>query len=84
MEDRMIIEKLKELLSHYVVDKTALADVSMEDHLSHDLHIDSFNIVEIVLDVEEYFGVIMDDEAISQMETFGNCFNILKKSLATS
>ena len=82
MEDQTIISKLKEVLLPYVASEKVLVNVAMDAHLSHDLNIDSYNIVEIVLDVEELFNVEIDDESISQMETFGSCFNVLKRILA--
>jgi len=80
MKDQEIIEKLKEVILPYVDDESLLDTVNLNTHLTKDLNINSANIVDIVLDVEEMFDVAIDDDDIGDMETIGSCVNILKQS----
>ena len=82
MDKSKRLEELKNILLPYVEDETSLVDLTEEVHLTHDLKINSYNIVEIILDIEEFFGINLADEYTGQMETIGNCLNIMQQNLA--
>ena len=47
-----------------------------------DLKINSANLVDIVLDVEEAYGITIDNESMERMLTVGAAMDIIKEKLA--
>ncbi|MEM8909181.1 MAG: phosphopantetheine-binding protein [Bacteroidota bacterium] len=80
MNDQQIIQKLKEVFLLYVDDESLLANASLDAHLTRDLNINSANIVDIVLDIEDMFGVEIDDDSIGEMETLRKCLAVLRSN----
>ena len=82
MKENKFLEILKNILKPYVEEEEVLADVSKSSHLTQDLKISSYNIVEIILDMEEYFRTELADECTGRLETIGSCLNIMKQNFA--
>ena len=49
----------------------------LEDHLIDDLQINSAHMVDIILDIEDHFDVIMDDEAIGKLITLKDSIDLI-------
>ncbi len=70
MAKEEIFEKLKEL----VVDQLGVEEdeVTLEANIQDDLGADSLDIVDLVMSVEEEFGVKIADEELENMKTVGD------------
>ncbi len=79
-----IIDRLHRIVEPYVEDEEALTSVDEDTNLLEDLSIDSMNLVDIILDVEEEFGIEIDDEAAEQMTTVGSAVDIIASRLAAA
>ena len=55
--------------------------VSMESKLEEDLEIDSLGIVEVVMAFEDEFGIEINDEELSDVETVGQAVNLLHSKI---
>lgn len=82
MDDKILLDELKRILTPYVEDENLLTDVNNETQLAEDLKIDSYNIVDIILDLEDLLGVRFADKYISQFKTVGNCYRMLQQNIA--
>jgi len=65
----MIFEKIKELLCDNLgIDEN---DVTMDASLVDDLNIDSLDVVELIMAIEEEFGIEIPEEDVEKVSTVG-------------
>jgi acyl carrier protein len=81
MDEQTIITRLKPILETYVEDKSLLKKLSVETDFIKDLKINSANLVDIILDVEEEFGIVIDNAAMERMLTIGAATSIIKDQI---
>jgi acyl carrier protein len=65
MENSQIIEQLKSIIKPYVNDAEAMKNLTESTDFITDLKINSANLVDIVLDVEEAFKIEIDNESMA-------------------
>jgi acyl carrier protein len=82
MENTEIIEKLKHIIKPYVNDQSAMKNLTESTDFIRDLKINSANLVDIVLDVEEVFSISIDNESMEKMLTVDATIAIIKNKLA--
>lgn len=74
---------LLEIIKPYLPEEIGVQEVSEEKHLINDLKINSAHIVDIVLDIEDKFDIMIDDDAIGEMNTVQDSIDmVLKKAAA--
>ena len=81
MENNQIIEQLKSIIKPYVNDAEAMKNLTESTDFIADLKINSANLVDIVLDVEEAFKIEIDNESMAKMLTVAATINIIKNKL---
>jgi acyl carrier protein len=81
MENNQIIEQLKSIIKPYVNDAEAMKNLTESTDFIADLKINSANLVDIVLDVEEAFKIEIDNESMAKMLTVAATINIIKSKL---
>ena len=76
MSKEEIFDKLKEL----VVDQLGVEEdeVTMEASMQDDLGADSLDLVDLVMSVEEEFGVKVADEDLENIKTVGDIVNYIE------
>ena len=67
MEKELLIEKLKEVVKPYVQDQIAFEQLTEDTDFINDLKVNSANLIDIVLDVEDVFDIEIDNESMEQM-----------------
>lgn len=72
-----IEERLKEIISDQL--KVDIEDIKPESSFVEDLNADSLDIVELIMAIEEEFGIEIPDEDASQITTVGDAVEYLKK-----
>ncbi len=77
MDREKISKELIEIITPYVPEKDLLNKISESNDLINDLHINSAHIVDIVLDVEEKYDIMIDDDAINKMNTVGESIDVI-------
>ncbi len=82
MTQEEIIQKLKIIITPYAKAKEALNNISPDTDFIKDLKVNSANLVDIVLDVEETFNIEIDNDAMEQMLTVGSAIQIVQNKLA--
>lgn len=81
MNDQLLND-FKEILAPYVKEKELLQTMSPETKLGDDLHINSSNVVDIVLDAETKYDIIFQDSDFEKLNTVGSCIAVVEEKLA--
>jgi acyl carrier protein len=81
MTREQIKDELKEIISDYVTEKELLPSLNEQHELIADLKINSAHIVDIVLDIEDKYDIMIEDEAIGKMGTVGESIDIIFQKL---
>lgn len=84
MNRESILSKLKDLIQPYVGDNDAFTSMNEKSDLINDLKINSAHIVDIVLDIESEFDIMIDDESINEMITVGSSIDVVETKLAVA
>ena len=73
----MIFEKVKAALaSQFELDP---ATITMETNLIDDIGADSLDVVELIMELEDEFGITISDEAAAELYTVGRIVEYLEK-----
>ncbi|MFN4197684.1 MAG: acyl carrier protein [Flavobacterium sp.] len=82
MERSEIIEKLKQVVQPYVKNQEAFENLTESTDFIRDLKINSANLVDVVLDIEEVFDITIDNEAMEKMLDVQSTLAIISSKLA--
>jgi acyl carrier protein len=77
-----IQEDLKTIIAPYLQDKSLLEGIGGHTHLLNDLKINSAHLVDVVLDAETHFNIMIDDDSMEKMLTVDACIGVIEKKLA--
>ncbi|SHG29201.1 acyl carrier protein [Flagellimonas flava] len=75
-------QKLKTIVSTYLPDDLSPMDIQPESNFIEELNINSANLVDIVLDVEDTFDIMLENEDMDGMQTVSDALNIIDKKIA--
>jgi acyl carrier protein len=82
MSDKELLEKLKKIVTPYVQDKEGLENFDETTDFINDLQINSANLVDVVLDVEDEFDIEIDNDSMKDMLSVLDAKNIIQFKLA--
>ena len=75
MDKQEIQSKLIEVISNHVhVDPSS---VTPDQHLRHDLGLDSLDVAEMVYEIEERFGISISDESAERIEKISDTIEFI-------
>jgi acyl carrier protein len=81
MDKEDLIAKLKPIVSGYAQDQDALAAINEDTDFIKDLKINSANLVDVVLDVEEAFDIVIDNQSMEKMLTVKASIEVIQAKL---
>lgn len=81
MDKTNLIEALKEIVKPYIQDEEAFQKLSEDTNFIDDLKINSANLVDIILDVEDKFDILIEDDAMENMLTVKSAMEIISSKL---
>lgn len=81
MNKEELIQKLKKIVEPYVQDEQAYQNLSEDSDFINDLKINSANLVDVVLDVEDEFNIEIDNESMEQMLSVKNAVEIIQTKM---
>lgn len=84
MTEQDITNKLKEIVTPYVQEKEGLNNFNESTDFINDLRINSANLVDVVLDVEDEFDIEIDTDSMNGMLTVGDAKKIIERKLKES
>ncbi|GAB2594765.1 acyl carrier protein [Spirosoma areae] len=77
-----LITTIVRVVKPYVQDEQAFDNVTEKTDFIKDLKINSANLVDIALDVEEEYDIEIDNTSMERMLTVGAAMEIIKEKLA--
>ncbi len=82
MNDTEILKKLKNIVTPYTQNKSGLEDFNEQTDFIKDLEINSANLVDVVLDVEDEFDIEIDNDSMDGMMRVEDAMEIIKRKRA--
>lgn len=74
----MVFDKIREILAEQL--DANVEDMSMETRIAEDLGADSLDVVEMLMSVEDEFGIEIPDDAIEGLKTIGNVVEYIENN----
>ncbi|MGB7395757.1 MAG: phosphopantetheine-binding protein [Pricia sp.] len=81
MKDEEKYRKLKDIIKIYLPEDVSVEDITMESHFIDELNINSANLVDIILDVEDEFDIMLENEDMERMQTVRDALQIINSKL---
>ncbi|MBO9730148.1 MAG: acyl carrier protein [Chitinophaga sp.] len=81
MEQAAFIEQLREIVRPYAKNPEALAQLNVSTDFINDLKINSANLVDVVLDVEEKYDIVIQNEEMERMLNVQAAMDIVEAKL---
>ena len=82
MNKEELISGLKEIIKPYIQDEDAFANLSEETDFINDLKINSANLVDVVLDIEDKYDIIIDNDSMDSMLDVKSAVTVIESKVA--
>jgi acyl carrier protein len=84
MERAALFEELKLIMGEYMDDenKLRLATINDDTDFVNDINMDSIDMVDIVIRVENKYGIEIKNETIAKLNTVGKCLDVIQARLS--
>lgn len=82
MDKKGAIIKLKEIVKPYVKNEGALEKIDENTDFINDLNINSANLVDVILDVEEVFDIEIDADSMEKMRDVKSALAVIEEKLS--
>ena len=82
MTKEELISKLKTIVQPYIQDETAFDKLSEDTDFINDLKINSANLVDVILDVEDEFDIRIENDDMEKMTSVKAAMDIVNEKLA--
>jgi len=82
MDKKETIEKLKNIVKPYIKNQEAFDNLTESTDFINDLQINSANLVDIILDIEEKFDIIIDNQSMERMLDIKSAMEIIETKLS--
>lgn len=74
-------EKLKAIVIQYLPEDISADQIEVNSHFIQELNINSANLVDVVLDVEDTFDIMLENEDMDGMQTMADAMKIIDDKL---
>ncbi|MFT5846968.1 acyl carrier protein [Psychroserpens sp.] len=82
MTKEELIAKLKTIVQPYIQDEEAFNNLSEETDFINDLKINSANLVDVILDVEDEFDIRIENDDMEKMISVRAAMDVVNEKLA--
>ena len=82
MDKKETIEKLKNIVKPYIQNQEAFDNITENTDFINDLQINSANLVDVILDIEEEFDIIIDNQSMERMLDIKSALEIIESKLS--
>lgn len=82
MNKEILLSKLTTIIEPYVQNSEGFKQLSDETDFIKDLEINSANLVDVILDVEDEFDIEIDNDAMEKMLTVGASIEIIESKIS--
>lgn len=77
MKNTDAYKELLEIIGPYLPEDVDRGMIDKNSHLLHELNINSAHLVDIVLDLEDQYDILLEDEDMQKMQTVGDALEII-------
>ena len=81
MSETQLINRLKTIVEPYIQDEEAFKNLNENTNFIDDLKINSANLVDIILDIEDEFDIRLENEDMEQMLDVKSAMGIITNKL---
>ena len=82
MGDEAKYQNLRDIIKIYLPEDVSVDDITRESNFLEELNINSANLVDIVLDVEDTFDIQLENKDMDQMQTVNDAIKIINKKIS--
>lgn len=82
MNKEQTIQELKKIVQPYIANQEAFETLSEETDFINDLKINSANLVDVILDIEEKYNIMIDNESMERMVNVKAAMEIIEAKLS--
>ena len=82
MQKEDIIEQLKEIVKPYIQNQAAFDSLTENTDFINDLKINSANLVDVILDIEEKYNIVIDNDSMERMANVKAAIEIIEAKLS--
>lgn len=83
MDQKEVLDQVIAILKPFTKNQAALASVSLESSIQKDLKVNSARLVDVILEIEERFGIQVKDEDADKVRTVGDAVTLILREKAT-
>jgi len=83
MDQKEIFDQVIAILKPFAKNQAALASVTAESSIQKDLKVNSARLVDVVLEIEERFGIQVKDEDADKVRTVGDAVSLVLREKAS-
>ncbi|MDD2565097.1 MAG: phosphopantetheine-binding protein [Salinivirgaceae bacterium] len=76
-----IVEEVKQIIEKYAYDKKLVKESTTESKIISDLKINSARIVDIILDLEEKYDIMIEDSVLEKLKTINDIVQLIQTKL---
>ena len=84
MTREKLITSLQKIVKPYIQDQIAFENLTEETDFINDLKINSANLIDIILDLEDEFDIEIDDESMENMLSVKSALDIIENKVSES
>jgi len=77
MTEKEAFEKVVAIIKKFAKDANALASISMDTSILKDLKVNSARLVDVVLELEDSFGITVSDDQADKVRTVGDAVKLI-------
>ena len=77
MTEKEAFEKVVAIIKKFAKDANAVASISMETSILKDLKVNSARLVDVVLELEDAFGITVSDDQADKVRTVGDAVKLI-------
>lgn len=81
-DKKKMIEELKEIVKPYVQDEKGFEEMHEGTDFINDLKINSANLVNVILDIEDKYDIMFDNESMDKMLNVTAALEIIDQKIA--
>ncbi len=82
MEQEKIQVRLKSIIKNYLPEDVSEDEINLESNLTQELNINSANMVDVALDVEDEFDITLENVDLEKMQSVKTAVEIIRAKLS--
>lgn len=83
MNKEQTLQELKSIIKPYIQNQEAFEVLTEDTDFINDLKINSANLVDVILDIEEKYNIVIDNESMERMVNVKAALEIIETKLAS-